>query len=143
MRFAGMALDGGNYISAASNATGDADSILGKNSPRFDTLSATAGKTRGDENISAMQAQANVMNAGMASLADTQSAAFGAAATKAQGEASASATRAQGMSNMIGSIAGGVSTGFSKSSGIGGDWKDASDIGFKGNQVNDLGRLRY
>ena len=44
---------------------------------------------------------------------------------------------------MIGSIGGGLIGGLGKGSDAGGEWKDASSVGFKGNKVNDLGRLKY
>jgi len=143
MRFAGMALDGGNYVNAAMNSGSAMDSILAKNTPDYGMISNTASAGQSQQRVAAMDAQAMVQNAGINGLASAQQGAFGAQSTLAQGEAAASATRSQGLSSMIGSIAGGITSGFGKSSGVGGDWKDASSIGFKGNQVNDLGRLRY
>ena len=143
MRFAGMALDGGNYANAAMNSSANMDSILAKNTPDFGGLSSKASAARSQERVAGMEAEALLQNAGINGLAAMEQSKFGAQAIEAQGAAQASATRSQGMSNMIGSIAGGAISGIGKSSGIGGDWKDASSIGFKGNQVNNLGRLKY
>tara|TARA_R100000951_G_scaffold116741_1_gene130323 strand:- start:3432 stop:3848 length:417 start_codon:yes stop_codon:yes gene_type:complete len=108
MRFAGMALDGSNYVNAAMNSGGAMEGILAKNTPNYTALSGTASAARSSEKVAGMDAQAMLQNAGISSLANMQASAFGANAIKAQGEAQASATRSQGLSNMIGSIGGGI-----------------------------------
>jgi hypothetical protein len=112
MRFAGMALDGGNYVNAAKNAGGSMDSILAKNSPNYAALSNTASAGQSQQKVAGMEAQAMVQNAGINSLASAQQGAFGAQATIAQGEANADAIQAEGMSSMIGSIGGGLMGAF-------------------------------
>ena len=108
MRFAGMALQGSNYIDAARSAGQSMDAILAKQSPDYAMTSSQAMDNRANENISAINAQANVTNAGINSLASAKAGAYGAQATIAQGKAAADATRAQGMSSMIGDIGGGL-----------------------------------
>ena len=111
MRFAGMALDGGNYANAAMNSGGAMDSILAKNTPDYSTLSNTASAGRSQQKVAAMDAQAKLQNAGINSLAEVEQSKFGAQATEAQAAAQASATQSQGLSNMIGSIGGGIMSG--------------------------------
>ena len=111
MRFAGMALDGGNYAAAAKNSGGAMDSILAKNSPDYGLLSNTASAGQSQQKISGMNAQATLQNAGINGLAAMQKSKFGAQAIEAQAAAQASATRSQGLSNMIGSIGGGIMSG--------------------------------
>ena len=108
MRFAGMALDGGNYANAAMNSGAAMEGILAKTTPNYGALSDTASAAQSAERVAAMNAAAKLQNAGISSLANTQASAFGAQATIAQGEAAADATRAQGMSSMIGDIGGGL-----------------------------------
>ena len=110
MRFAGMALDGGNYVNAAQNAGGAMEAILAKTSPNYGALSNTASAAQSAERVSAMNAAAEVQNAGISSLANTKAGAYKAQATIAQGKAKADATRAQGMSNMFSGLAGGFSS---------------------------------
>ena len=117
MRFAGMALDGGNYVNAAMNSGGAMDSILAKNTPDYGMISNTASAGQSQQRVAAMDAQAMVQNAGINGLASAQQGAFGAQSTLAQGEAAASATRSQGLSNMIGGIGGGLLKGFGKKAG--------------------------
>ena len=143
MRFAGMALNAGNYTAASKQSGGMIDAINAKNSPDYSGLANLTGDTKSQERIANMNAMAEVKNAGINSLANTQASAFGAQATIAAGEAAASATQAAGLSSMVGGLTGGLTSAFGSSSGVGGKWKDASSIGFKGNQVNDLGRIRY
>jgi hypothetical protein len=111
MRFAGMALDGGNYVNAAKGAGSAMDSIIAKNTPDYGLTSNTASAGQSQQRVAAMDAQAMVQNAGINGLASAQQGAFGAQSTLAQGEAAASATRSQGLSNMISSIGGGIMSG--------------------------------
>jgi hypothetical protein len=112
MRFAGMALDGGNYSNAAMNSGSTMEKILSKNTPNYGNISATAGRADTNEKISSMQAMADVQNAGISSVANTRASAFNAQATIAQGEANADAIQAEGMSSMIGDIGGGLMGAF-------------------------------
>lgn len=108
MRFAGMALNAGNYINAGKNGGNSMDSIIAKANPDYTGLSGTAGKLRSQEKVSQFDAQAMVQNAAMSSLANITASKFGAQATIAQGEAAASATEAAGFGSMIGGLAGGI-----------------------------------
>ena len=108
MRFAGMALDGGNYVNAAMNLGSAMDSILAKSTPDYSGLSGKASKAKSDEKVTSMQAMADVQNAGISSLANTRASAFNAQATIAQGEANADAIQAEGMSSIIGDIGSGL-----------------------------------
>jgi len=106
MRFAGQAINGGNYINAASNAGGDISAALAKTAPNWGTSSKMGMKTAAEEAITGMQASANVATAGIAGTALAQQGVMQAEAIKAQGEAAASATQSQGLSSMLGSIGG-------------------------------------
>jgi hypothetical protein len=112
MRFAGMALDGGNYANAAMNSGANMDSILAKSTPDFGSLSNKASAARSQEKVAGMEAEAMLQNAGISSLANTRASAFNAQATIAQGEANADAIQAEGMSSMIGDIGGGLMGAF-------------------------------
>ncbi|MBL6857027.1 MAG: hypothetical protein ISQ88_11740 [Rhodobacteraceae bacterium] len=137
MRFAGQAINGANYVGAAQNAGGDISAALAKTAPNWGTSSKMGMKNSAEESMAGMQASADVATAGITGAALAQQGALQAESIKAQGAAAASATQSQGLSGMFGTLAGGVVTGFNKG------WKDASSIGFKGNQVNDHGRIRY
>ena len=144
MRFAGQTFGGGgNYISAGVNGMSSIDEINAKTSPDFGGLTQKMGRNKANESITGMQAMAKMQNAGLDSYAKTKASQFNAQATIARGEANAGAIQAEGMSSMLGSIGGGLTSAFGGNSGIGGKWRDAGSIGFEGNQVNDLGRLRY
>ena len=136
MRFAGMALDGGNYVNAAQNAGGAMEAILAKTSPNYGALSNTASAAQSAERVSAMNAAAEVQNAGISSLANTKAGAFGAQATIAQGKAEADATRSQGMSSMIGDIGGGLLGAFKPKFSYG-----KTKIGAGGGLVDGIGTL--
>ena len=114
MRFAGMALQGNNYVDAARSAGGSSMvNSLAKNSQNYSLLSGTSGEAQSSQRIAGINAQADVHNAGINSLATAKAGAFGAQATIAQGEAAASATRAQGLANMFGGLGSGLVSGFS------------------------------
>lgn len=108
MRFAGQAINGANYVGAASNAGGDISAALAKTTPNWGMSSKMGMKNAAEEAITGMQASANVATAGIGSAAVAQQGAMQAQAIKAQGEAAASATQSQGLSNMFGSIGSGV-----------------------------------
>ena len=110
MRFAGMALDGGNYVNAAKNSGGAMDSILAKNSPDYGMLSNAASAGQSSQRVTGMNAKASVQNAGINSLASAQQGAFGAQGIIAQGEASASNSISQGFGSMLGSFGSGFAT---------------------------------
>ena len=76
-------------------------------------------------------------NAGMKAQADIASAQHYADAQVAAGNAAGQSAMVSGIAGGIGGL-GGL---FNKAGGSG--WSDASSIGFPGNQVNSLGRLRY
>jgi hypothetical protein len=117
MRFAGMALDGGNYANAAMNSGSAMDSILAKNTPDFGTLSNRASASKSQEKVAGMEAEAMLQNAGINGLAAMEQSKFGAQAIEAQAAAQADATKSQGMSSMLGDIGGGLLKGFGKTGG--------------------------
>ena len=107
--------------------------------PEYGEMAAENIGRRAQEFATVTQGNALAANAGMKGLADIQSA-------QAYADAGVAAGQAAGQASMIGGIAGGLgglASGISKLGGGGGGWKDASSIGFAGNQVNSLGRLRY
>ena len=108
MRFAGQAINGANYVGAASNAGGDISAALAKTAPNWGMSSKMGMKTAAEEAIAGMQASADLATAGIGSTAVAQQGAMQAQAIKAQGEAAASATQSQGLSGMLGSIGSGV-----------------------------------
>ncbi len=108
MRFAGQAINGANYVGAASNAGGDISAALAKTAPNWGKASKMGMKTAAEEAIAGMQASADVATAGIGSTAVAQQGAMQAQAIKAQGEAAASATQSEGLSGMLGSIGSGV-----------------------------------
>lgn len=136
MRFAGIALDGGNYVNAAMNSGGAIDSILSKNAPNYTALSGTAGTARSAEIVAGMNAQAMLENAGISSLANMQASAFEADAIKAKGNAQASATHSQGLSNLIGGIGSGLMGAFKPKFSYG-----KTKIGAGGGLVDGIGTL--
>ena len=83
------------------------------------------------------QGNALTANAGMKAQADIASAQHYADAQVAAGNAAGQSAMVSGIAGGIGGL-GGL---FNKAGGSG--WSDASSIGFPGNQVNSLGRLRY
>ena len=117
MRFAGMALDGGNYVNAAKGAGSAMDSILAKNTPDYGMISNTASAGQSQQRVAGMNAAAKLQNAGINGLAAVEQSKFGAQAIEAQGAAQADATRSQGMSSMLGDIGGGLLKGFGKKAG--------------------------
>ena len=106
MRFAGQAINGGDYIDAASNANKDISAALAKTAPDWGLSSKIGMKTAAEEAMAGMQASADVATAGITGAALAQQGALKAAGIKAQGEAAASATQSQGLSSMLGSIGG-------------------------------------
>lgn len=117
MRFAGMALDGGNYVNAAKGAGSAMDSILAKNTPDYGMISNTASAGQSQQRVAGMNAAAKLQNAGINGLAAVEQSKFGAQAIEAQAAAQADATRSQGMSSMLGDIGGGLLKGFGKKAG--------------------------
>ena len=128
----------GDYISAAGGGANIFDTVS-KKTPNFGDLGNISMAENSKEKQQAMSSSAQVAGAGIQSLSALTQAANGATAANAAAESKASAAMFGGAMSAIGSLG---------SAGIGqigseGGWKDATDIGFKGNQVNDLGRLRY
>ena len=111
MRFAGMALDGGNYVNAAMNSGAAMDSILAENTPDYSGLSNMASAGQSQQRVAEMEALAMMQNAGINGLALAQQGKFGGESTLAQGESAASAIRSEGLNNMIKGIGGGLING--------------------------------
>jgi len=106
MRFAGSAGNGNTYINAAMNAGGNINNAMAQLAPNWGQLTGQANKSKAEETMSGMRAEASTTQYGLQSLGAVKSAAFEAEGIKAQGEAAASATEAQGLSSMFGSIGG-------------------------------------
>ena len=130
MRFAGQAINGANYVGAASNAGGDISAALAKTAPNWGMSSKMGMKTAAEEAITGMQASADVATAGIGSTAVAQQGAMQAQAIKAQGEAAASATQSQGLSGMFGSIGSAAIGAFAPKTGA---------SSFTGNKLGDFG----
>ena len=108
MRFAGSAGNGNTYINAAMNAGGNINNAMAQLAPNWGQLTGQANKSKAEEIMSGMRAEATTTQYGLQSLGTVKSAAFEAEGIKAQGEASAAATEAQGMSSMFSGLAGGI-----------------------------------
>ena len=108
MRFAGSAGNGNTYINAAMNAGGNINNALSQTAPNWSQLTGQANKSKAEEIMSGMRAEAATTQYGLQSLGAVKGAAFEAEGIKAQGEASAAATEAQGMSSMFSGLAGGI-----------------------------------
>ena len=108
MRFAGSAGNGNTYINAAMNAGGNINNAMAQLAPNWGQLTGQANKSKAEEIMSGMRAEATTTQYGLQSLGAVKSAAFEAEGIKAQGEAAASATEAQGLSSMFSGLAGGI-----------------------------------
>ena len=157
MRFAGASGKGQDYINAAMKASKDINKVIGASTPSWSQMSGQAGKSRAEEMISGLNAQAVTTSAGLQGLASAKQGAFQAAAIKAQGDAEAAAAQAQGMGDMISGIGGGLIGAFGKKGGAsgfggytpykgaftpGGSLDTFGDGGFKsitGNSINSFG----
>ena len=104
--------------------------------PEYGAMGAQTIADTAKEFAAVTEGNAMAANAGMKAQADI-------AAAQHYADASATAANASAQSSMIGGIAGGLGGLASGIGGLGGGWKDASSVGFAGNQVNSLGRLRY
>jgi hypothetical protein len=76
--------------------------------PDWGQLTGQANKSKAEEMMAGMRAEATATQYGLQSLGTVKSAAFEAEGIKAQGEAAAAATEAQGMSSMFSGLAGGI-----------------------------------
>ena len=139
MRFAGMALDGSNYVTAAQGANSGLQDILSKTRPDHAGIANLSLRNDAKDRIVAMNAMANLQNASINSVVDAQIGKYNAEATKARGDANASSANAAGLSSLVAGIGGGIVKRLEPS----GKWKDATDDGFPGNQVDANGRLRW
>ena len=117
-RFAGSAVDftpaslsaaggGSNYSSAAGVVdVNNAYKAQREKAPRYDQLSATAMATNSAEKQAAMNAEGQVMSAGIQSLGQAKAGQMQAQASIAAAEAQASASKTGSMMGAIGSIGG-------------------------------------
>ena len=117
-RFAGSAVDftpaslqsaggGSNYSSAAGVVdVNNALEAQKAKAPRYDKLSSTAMQTQSAEKQAAMNAESNVMSAGIQSLGQAKAGQMQAQATIAAAEAQADASKTGSMMGAIGSIGG-------------------------------------
>ena len=138
MRFAGDALTGG-YVDAGNNSGADIYADISKKAPDYGALSNIGMEEQAKQRISAINSSAKVSGAGIQSLGNAVAGMNGAQADISAANSAASATRQNGMMSMFGDIGGAAVSKF----GNLGKWSDATDIGFKGNQVDANGRLRY
>ncbi len=116
MRFAGSKVEfggaglasagGGSNYSSAAGAVDLADSFGAQRekAPRYDELSATAMATQSAEKQAAMNAEGDVMSAGIASLGQAKAGQLQAQASIKAAEAQASASKTGSMMGAIGSI---------------------------------------
>ena len=117
-RFAGSAVDftpaslssaggGSNYSSAAGIVdVNNAYAAQREKAPRFDQLSATAMGTQSAEKQAAMNAEGEVMSAGIQSLGQAKASQMTAQASIKAAEAQASASKTGSMMSAVGSIGG-------------------------------------
>ena len=117
MRFAGSQVEfggpglasaaGGSNYSSAAGAVDLADSFGAQRekAPRYDQLSATAMATQSAEKQAAMNAEGDVMAAGINSLGQAKVGQMQAQASIEAAEAQAEATKSSGMMSAIGGIA--------------------------------------
>lgn len=117
MRFAGSQVEfggaglasaaGGSNYSSAAGAVDLADSFGAQRekSPRYDKLAATAMATQSAEKQAAMNAEGQVMSAGIQSLGQAKAGQMQAQASIKAAEAEAEATKSAGMMSGFGQIA--------------------------------------
>jgi len=115
MRFAGdfepiqlqSGRSGGNYSAAAGAVDlGNSFAAQREKAPKYDELSSAAMQTQSAEKRAAMEAEANVMSNGIASLGQTKSAQMTAEAQIKAAESQAEASKQSSMMGAIGSIGG-------------------------------------
>jgi len=115
MRFAGdfepiqlqSGRSGGNYSAAAGAVDlGNSFAAQREKAPKYDDLSSAAMQTQSAEKRAAMEAEANVMSNGIASLGQTKSAQMTAEAQIKAAESQAEASKQSSMMGAIGSIGG-------------------------------------
>jgi len=117
MRFAGSKVEfggaglasaaGGSNYSGAAGVVDVADGFAAQRekAPRYDELSSMAMQTTSAEKRAAMDAEADVMSAGIKSIGDAKVGQMNAQASIAAAEAQAEATKSSGMMSAFGSIA--------------------------------------
>ncbi len=102
----GAAASGGNYGAAAGMVDlGTGFANVRRNSPRFDELSAAAIGNASAEKQAAMNAEANVMTAGLQSYGQTKNVALQTKAYIENAEAEREAERQQGLFSGLGQVA--------------------------------------
>ena len=99
MKSAGVTTSAGSAADAVSTAAIYGE--LRQNSPKYDQIAATAAESRMKERVAAMNAEANMAQAGIQAASSVEQAEAQAAALKAQ----ASAAKTGGMMSAIGGIA--------------------------------------
>lgn len=131
MRFAGMALDGSNYVTAAQGANSGFQDILSKTRPDHAGLANLSLRNDAKDRIAAINAMASLQNASINSVVDAQMGKYNAEATKARGDANAAGSMSAGIGSMASGLAGGLGELFKSrrvkgAEGIG----KASTVGF-------------
>lgn len=146
MRFAGMALDGSNYVTAANSANSNLQGILAKTTPDHAGLANLSLRNDAKDRIAAMNAMANLQNSSINSVVNTHMGKYNAEATKARGDANAAASRSAGIGNMASGLGTGIVNRIgkmnSKSDGPftpGGSLDTFGDGGYQSIYTNDIG----
>jgi hypothetical protein len=108
---------GGNYSAAAGAVDiGNSFAAQREKAPRYDQLSSAAMQTQSNEKQAAMNAESDVMSAGIKSLGDAKVGQMSAQASIKAAEVQAEAEKSKGMMSAFGGIA---SAGLSLIPGLG------------------------
>lgn len=139
MRFTNLGQDSSNYISAAQNANRGLQDILIETRPDHSGLANLNNRNDAEKRMAGTKLMADLTNVGINSFTDANKGKYAAEVIEARGAEKASTTNSVGVSNLVQGIGGGILQGLANRR----NWKDATDIGFPGNQVDVNGRLRY
>jgi hypothetical protein len=139
MRFANLGPNGSNYVAAAQGANSGLQDILTETRPDYSGLANLKLRSDANERIAGTQLMADFQNVGINTLTDALKGKYAAKVIEAQGAENASAAESAGVDSLVQGIGSGILGGLANRS----NWKDATDIGFPGNQVDGNGRLRY
>ena len=139
MRFTNLGQDSSNYISAAQNANRSLQDILTETRPDHSELANLNNRNDAVKRMAGTELMANLTNLVINSFMDANKGKYAAKVIEARGAENASTADSVGVSNLVQGIGGGIFEGLANRR----TWKDATVIGFPGNQVDVNGRLRY
>jgi len=139
MRFANLGPNGSNYVAAAQGANSGLQDILTETRTDYSGLANLKLRSDANERIAGTKLMADLTNLGINSFRDVNKGKYAAEAIEARGSENASAINSVGVSNLVQGVGSGILEGLADRR----NWKDATDIGFPGNQVDVNGRLRY